>query len=261
LGEYGAVAIRREMSLNDCPVIPSIRTINLILKRHVFFDSRRRMRYQSPPRGWYLPDVVTGVSELDSFEYVEDLRLEGKHGFMHLFNGISLHGHLVCSFPFQRMTAENTVFALKQHWQEFGIPSYAQCDNATVFTGPRHPDTIGQVIRFCLSLGVTPIFAPPREPGFQASIENDNGQWQKGVWERFHFKNDQALAEQSSRYVDAHRDKHWASIEATNNRYDISYPLKQELNKPLDGTMIFIRRTDNNGNVNVLGRQWIVDSL
>jgi hypothetical protein len=33
LGEYGAVAIHREMSLNNCPAIPSIRTINRILKR------------------------------------------------------------------------------------------------------------------------------------------------------------------------------------------------------------------------------------
>jgi hypothetical protein len=124
------------------------------------------VRCKTPPRGWYLPDVVTGNAELDSFDYVEDLRLEGKHGFAHIFNGILLHGHLVCSFPFQRMTAENTVFALKQHWQKFGIPTYAQFDNATVFTGFPGIDSVGQVIRFCLSLGVTPVFAPPRETGF-----------------------------------------------------------------------------------------------
>jgi hypothetical protein len=188
LGEYGAVAIHREMSLQNCPAIPSIRTINRILKRYGSFDSRHRIRYKSPPRGWYLPEVVTGSAELDSFDYVEDLRLAGKHGLVHVFNGISLHGHLVCSFPFQRMTAENTVFALKQHWQEFGIPSYAQFDNATVFTGFHGVDSVGQVIRFCLSLGVTPVFAPPRETGFQASVERYNGQWQKSVWERFRFK-------------------------------------------------------------------------
>jgi hypothetical protein len=83
----------------------------------------------------------------------------------------------------------------------------------------------------------------------------------KGVWERFRFKNYQALVEQSARYVDAHRDKHWASIETTNNRYDISDQMKQKLDKPLNGTIIFIRRTDNNGNVHLLGHQWIVDSL
>jgi hypothetical protein len=61
--------------------------------------------------------------------------------------------------------------------------------------------------------------------------------------------------------VDAHRDKHWATIEAINNRYNISAQMKQKNDKPLKGTIIFIRRTDNNGNVNVLGNQWSVDSL
>jgi hypothetical protein len=263
LGEYGAVAIQREMKLRNCPVVPSISTINLILKRHGCFDSRHRIRCQSPPRGWYLPDVVTvtGGAELDSFDYVEGLRLTGKHGFVQIFNGISLHGHLVCSFPFQRMTAENTVSALLKHWQEFGIPSYAQFDNATVFTGFPGVDSVGQVIRFCLLLGVTPVFAPPRETGFQASVERYNGQWQKSVWERFHFKNYRELLEQSDLYVNAHRDKHWATIEETNNRYDISDQMKQKIDKPLKGTIIFIRRTDNNGNVNILGHQWLVDSL
>jgi hypothetical protein len=198
---------------------------------------------------------------LDSFDYVEDLRLQGKHGFVQLLNGISLHGHLVCSFPFQRMTAENTVFALSEHWQEFGIPSYAQFDNSTVFIGSRHPDSIGQVIRFCLSLGVIPVFAPPRETGFQASIERYNGEWQKSVWNRFHFNNFQALVEQSENYVDAHREKNWSSIEAVNNRYDISAPKRLLSNKPLQGTIIFIRRTDNKGEVDILGHRWLVDSL
>jgi hypothetical protein len=37
--------------------------------------------------------------------------------------------------------------------------------------------------------------------------------------------------------------------------------MKQKIDNPLKGTIIFIRRTDNNGNVNILRRQWIVDSL
>jgi hypothetical protein len=117
------------------------------------------------------------------------------------------------------------------------------------------------VIRFCLSLGVTPVFAPPRETGFQASIENYNWQWQKGVWQRFHFKNYQALIDQSNLYVNAHRDKHWSTIQATNNRYEISGQNVQQFNNTLKETIIFIRRTDNNGNVHVLGHQWLVDSL
>jgi transposase-like protein len=199
LGEHGALAIRREMESMDCPVIPALRTINLILKRNGCVDGKKRVRYKSPALGWYLPDVMNGIAELDSYDYVEDLRLAGKNGLVHIFNGISLHGGLVCSFPMVQMTAENTVFSLLQHWKQFGYPTYAQFDNSTVFTGPRHPNSIGNVIRLCLSLGVTPVLAPPRETGFQATIERYNGLWQKGVWERFHFKNHQQLIEQSEK--------------------------------------------------------------
>ncbi len=42
-------------------------------------------------------------------------------------------------------------------------------------------------IRLCLSLGVTAVFAPPRETGFQAAVESFNARWQAKVWQRFHF--------------------------------------------------------------------------
>ena len=48
-------------------------------------------------------------------------------------------------------------------------------------------DTIGRVIRLCLSLGVTAVFAPPRETGFQAAVESFNARWQANVWQRFHL--------------------------------------------------------------------------
>jgi hypothetical protein len=86
------------------------------------------------------------------------------------------------------MTAENTVSSLIEPWRHFGVLTYAQFDNSTVFTGPRYVDCVGQVIRLCLSLVVIPVFAPPRETGFQANIERYNGMWEKSVWERFHFK-------------------------------------------------------------------------
>jgi hypothetical protein len=94
--------------------------------------------------------VSDKFAELDSFDYVEDLRL----GLVNVFNDISLHGGLVCSFPLMTMSAENTVTSMLEHWREFGVLTYAQFDNSTVFTGPRKANGIGRVIRFCLSLGV-----------------------------------------------------------------------------------------------------------
>jgi hypothetical protein len=61
--------------------------------------------------------------------------------------------------------------------------------------------------------------------------------------------------------VEAHREKNWDSIETTNNRYDISVQKRLPSNKPLKGTIIFIRRTDNKSTIDILGHRWLVNSL
>ena len=192
LGEYGADAIKQEMERLGCIHSIGRSTINRILQRHGLFDCKRRQRRPPPPTGWYLPDVAKGFAELDQFDFVEDLAIEGGH-LVHVFNGISLHGRLVLSCPESQMRAENTVQNLISFWREFGLPTYAQFDNSTVFQGSRQPDSLGKIIRFCLSLDVLPVFAPPHETGFQASIESYNGRWQRGVWQRFHFDNLRAV--------------------------------------------------------------------
>ena len=76
------------------------------------------------------------------------------------------------SWPMGVVTAKAAVEALLEHWRAVGLPGYAQFDNDTIFQGPhQHKDVIGRVMRACLGLGVVPVFAPPRETGFQATIE------------------------------------------------------------------------------------------
>ena len=61
----------------------------------------------------------------------------------------------------------------------------------------------------CLSLEVTPVFAPPLQTGFQAVIENFNGLWQRKVWQPIHHDTLRALAAASRRFTAAYR-KHLA---------------------------------------------------
>lgn len=190
LGEYGAAAIASEMARLKIKSIPSLRTIGRILKRCGALDGQIRLRRSAPPPGWYLPDLAGRKVELDSFDIVEGLIIRGTRGKrpvgVEVLNGISLHGGLMCSWPGSGVTAKNTMDSLLEHWRLFGLPAYAQFDNDRIFTGAHaRADTFGRVIRLCLSLGVTPVFAPPRETGFQAAIENYNGRWQAKVWARF----------------------------------------------------------------------------
>ena len=225
LGEYGAWAIRSELVARRHAAVPSLRTIGRILERRGALDGWRRIRRTPPPAGWYLPEVAAGHAELDSFDIVEGLALEGGRR-IEVLNGVSLHGGLPNAWPQRLVSAKSTVAALLQHWREFGLPAYAQFDNDTIFQGSHSGrDSLGRVIRICLQLGVTPVFAPPREPGFQAAIENFNGRWQAKVWSRFHHNSLAGLQAQSRRYIRAYRQRAAARIDGAPKRRSLLSPL------------------------------------
>lgn len=172
LGDCGALAIREELQRRRVTPLPSVRTIGRILLRRGVLDGRNRVRRPPPPPGWYLPRVAARKAELESFDFVEGLIIRGGTDVM-VLNGMSLHGGLCSSCVQSSWTAKQTVQALVAHWREHGLPTYAQFDNDTVFQGPHQwPNTFGRVTRLCLQLGVIPVFAPPREMGFQAAIES-----------------------------------------------------------------------------------------
>lgn len=262
LGEYGAEAIHREMARLKVKGVPSVRTIGRILGRCGALDGRRRVRRSPPPPGWYLPDVASGEAELDSFDIVEGLVIRGRNGRrpvgVEVLDGVSLHGGLVCSWPRGGITAKSTMDSLLEHWRAFGLPDYAQFDNDRIFAGAHaRPDTLGRVVRLCLSLGVTPVFAPPRETGFQAAVENYNGRRQAKVWARFEHTSLRSVAARSSRFVDAARLRSAARIESAPPRRPFPRDWVMDL-QALRGEVIFLRRTDAGGRVSLLGHTFEV---
>jgi hypothetical protein len=260
LGECGPQAICDEMKRRRLKDVPSARTISRILARRGALDGRRRQRWPSPPRGWYLSDVGEGRAELDSFDVIEDLVIAGGTD-VNVLTGISLHGGLCAAWPNARITAKYTVECLIEHWREFGLPKYAKFDNDTVFQGAhQHPDSFGRVTRLCLSLGVTIVFAPPRETGFQADIENFNGRWECGVWKRFRFSNVPGVVRQSRKYVTASRRKFAARIQDAPRRRPFPRKWRFNLQAPLRRTVIFLRRTDERGRVTLLGHTYLASS-
>lgn len=259
LGEFGAAAIHREMIRESLHPVPTVRTIDRILERRGALDGRRRIRHPPPPRGWYLPEVASAQAELDSFDVVEGLVIQG-HGEIEVLNAISLHGGLPGSWPQPQVTAKSAVEGLLAHWQEVGLPGYAQFDNDTRFQGPhQHPDSYGRVIRLCLGLGVIPVFAPPRESGFQAAIENYNGRWQSKVWQRFHHSSLPALQKRSDLFVAAARQRAAARSESAPARREFPHPCRIGWQQPLSGKVIFLRRTNDRGQASLFQRSFLVD--
>jgi putative transposase len=264
LGEYGPVAIHAELGRLGLARIPSVRTIARILDRRGVLDGQRRTRRPAPPRGWYLPRQAsgrTGPAELDSFDVVEDLVIEGGAD-INVLTAISLQGGLCEAWPEQQITAKFTVQALVEHWRACGLPRYAKFDNGTVFQGPhQHADCFGRVTRLCLSLGVTPVFAPPHETGFQADIESFNGRWQRGVWRRFHFTALVGVQRQSKLFIAAVRSKIAPRIEAAPARRPFCKTWQLNLQAPLQGVVIFLRRTNDKGEVSMLGHTYLGSNM
>ena len=120
LGEYGAQAIRGELAASGVAALPALRTIGRILERRGVLDCRGRIRHRPPPTRWYFPEVAARRSELDSFDVVEGLVLEGGTG-VEVLNAVSMHGGLIASWPDHTIFAHTVVQALIEHWRSFGL--------------------------------------------------------------------------------------------------------------------------------------------
>lgn len=260
LGEYGAAAIGREIALrDDLPgAPPSVRTIGRILERHGALDARRR-RHPAPPPGWYLPAVGGRRLELDAFDVIDGMLLSGEVP-LDVLTGISLHGGLRSAWPMSGLRSGHVAARLLARWREFGRPGYAQFDNDARFAGGGSvPDSIGLVVRFCLAAGVVPVFAPPREPGFQAAIESFNGLWQRKVWGRLANPSLEQLQERSAQYIAASRSRHALRIEGAPPRRPILPGERVDPGRPATGRLVFLRRATDTGAVFVLNRRYVID--
>jgi transposase len=257
LGAIGADAIRQALLEKKLALVPSVRTINRILGRRGALDGKTRTRRPPPPTGWYLPDVAAGKAELDSIDIVEGLVIkDGPH--VEVLNAVSLHGGLPASWPVESpVTSVRTVSSLVEHWRAVGLPGYAQFDNDTIFHGThRYPDALGRVLRLCLSLGVVPVLVPPRETGFQAMIESYNGWWQAKVWSRFQHDGLADVLDHSQKYVAALRKHRAARIEASPDRRPFPADWKFNLKKRPTGRLVYLRRSNGNSEITLLGRTW-----
>ena len=261
LGDHGAVMIQSVLKERGLKKIPSLRTIGRILLRRGALDGRRRVRRPPPPKGWYLPRVAARLADIDCFDFIEDLRLRGGIG-VNILTGISLHAGLCASWVRSAWTAKATAQSLIAHWRAHGLPEYAQFDNDTIFCGARQfRDSFGRVIRLCLQLGVTPVFAPPHETGFQAVIESFNGRWQEKVWQRFMHDDHEAIQACADRFTFAACLRAAPRIDAAPARRPFPKNWKPDYQLPLQGTVIYLRRTNHRGQVEVQRRNYLIDPL
>ena len=262
LGFSGAQSIHQ--ALQGCQPqgsTPSVRTIGRILRREGFLDRPRRIRNTAPPAGWYLPGLADRSMDVDCFDVIEDLRMDG-FGLLQVLTTRTLWTPVAEAWPAQVASTAFIIEALEAHWKRNGLPRFAQFDNDARFQGGHnHPDVIGRVMRLCLALGVTPVFVPPLEMGFQGIMENFNGLWQQKVWARFHHESLEALTHRSQRFTAAYRQHLARTRELHPQRWPFPANFKMDWQQRPNGRLIYLRRTSENGAIKLLGHSWDIDPL
>ena len=74
-----------------------------------------RNAVRAPPKGWYLPAVARARAELDSFDFIEDLKIAGGP-LVHVLTAKSLHGALTDAWVMEHPSAKLTLEALSERW-------------------------------------------------------------------------------------------------------------------------------------------------
>jgi hypothetical protein len=87
-------------------------------------------------------------------------------------------------------------------------------------------------------------------------IESYNGWWQDKVWSRFEHQDLEHLQERSRKYVAAVRRQRASRIEAAPSRRQFPDDWKLNLKKRPQGQVIYVRRTNPNSEVIVMGKTW-----
>lgn len=108
---------------------------------------------------------------------------------------------------FQRVKAETAdVFMATSRWffASFEQPDFLKMDNAAATVGSMSGKrSVSRVARFLLKKGIVPIYAVPRRPFTQASVEGSNSMFARRFWNVREFSGPQEVDEQLEWFNDA----------------------------------------------------------
>ena len=260
----GAQAIRWELEDLGVAPLPSLRTINRILKRNDL-THRRTGKYE--PKGTPYPKLPALLpNQTHQMDMVGPCYLTGPIRFYGL-NAIDtatarcgLHSSLSKS-------GEDVLDGTWSIWSRLGIPDNLQIDNAMSFLGsPRHPRALSQFVRLCLQHDVEPWFVPMAEPWRNGNIEQFNDHYQQKFLSKVNMASTDELAAGTMAFEQRHNNSYRYSklggktpIKALSaSKAALRFPNpndkpQQRLEKPETGRYHLVRLIRSDLKLNILG--------
>lgn len=203
----GAATIRTELGALGYGPLPAVRTIEAIITRAQLTCPPLQLA-QRLAQSEYPGPSARDSNELHQVDVV---------GPRHLRGDSTDYYFLVCRDVFDgavytelTTTREmSTVISFLIHaWQHLGLPERAQFDNGREFCGfGQAARWLSRVIRFCLRVGVEPLFIPKGRPQRNGAIEHFNGWFQPLLLGR-HWRRPADVRRELRRLMQANNEQH-----------------------------------------------------
>lgn len=216
LGFYtGATAIEQEWRKRypNIPLLP-LRTIGQILQDLNLSKNRKRDRHKGAPRYLCYPEYtiyhLLGERVLEA-DFIGKKYITGKTEPLN-FIGFSFKKEPRLRY-FKRVsgqTADSFIEQSKDFFLRFEKPDLMKIDNCLAAIGSASGKrNISKTMEFLLENQVAPVFAVPKKPWSQASIEGNNSVFSRKFWNRIQFSSIDEVDEKiewfnlsSQRYTD-----------------------------------------------------------
>lgn len=215
----GATAIEQEWRRKYSKIPPPLITIGRILSDLNLSKKIRKDRHKGATRYLCYPEhtvfnlIARRVLELD---FIGKKFIAGQTEPLN-FISFSFKKEPKLRY-FKRIsgeTGDEIIKHSKLFFKKFEKPDAAKMDNGFAMAGsPAHPRIISKVPIWYLSQKVIPIYAVPRKPFSQASIEGNNSVFTRNFWKKIEFKSlkevDRKLEwfnKSSEQYLDYHKPK------------------------------------------------------
>jgi transposase len=198
--QRGAISIQYELQAQKQEVLP-VWKINKILSR----SGLNKKKDKVPKRVNEYP--YTGLV-IDQMDFVGPCYIKNDGRFYSL-NIIDTTTHFAQINLFRSMQAENVLQSVIRFWQQRGMPDFLQMDNGLSFRGSnKHPRSFGSLIRLALSLHITPLFIPIKEPWRNGIIEKFNDSFRLRFLQRKSYDNFEQMRQCSFEFEQYHNSTH-----------------------------------------------------
>ena len=265
----GAQAILWELEDLGVSPLPSLRTINRILKRNDL-THRRTGKYEPkgtpyPKLPGLLPNQTHQMDMVGPCYLTGPIRFYGLNVIDTATARCGLHSSLSKS-------GQDVLDGTCDIWSRLGIPVNLQVDNAMSFLGsPKYPRALSQFVRLCLLHDVEPWFVPMAEPWRNGNIEQFNDHYQQEFLRKVIMTTTDELAAGTMAFEQRHNSSYRYSkiggktpIKALSaSKATLRFPNpddkpQQRLEKPETGRYHLVRLIRSDLKLNILGELFSV---